>query len=775
MILPTGRSTTSRNASATLAFHQYRQALQEDGEEAVERSKFIKIGVERVDSKFRAKLMIEVAKSFGVLGPTRESRPEAIKDGGELGKAFVAEGAAGARRVAHRLEQRQWTPKEIETADERDLEGFAYAGQQAACPKQRLIPPGEGWVRHDEELLVNPQSQVYFAQVGRRAGQYFKHSPTSQKLEEAGAPHTPMEHPISMAAASASCVRRGGKLDRAVLLNDITKIARLALKFPLSFVDQPACAYALFQGLRSADSAQWCAENFHKKLLPLLAEKIHAYERREMQDVLTRTLEALDAEILRSAHAFGGCSALLALVLGDKLALAGVGRVRAVLLPDKGPPKQILACTGDLSDLKELERIEGVGGIVRDGIICTSVEGCDDANRILAARHPFEVLQIEPGGPMDEKQVRSAYRRLALRVHPDKQADASKHDAFKRAFARLEGAKEAIESMLSEDAECCREMHRVLRSDVHTRAGAAALLGVNPAATLDVAVVAAEAEKASKDLVKRLGKLQKAAGEQHERAVAACREAAATVQRGCAAEALPRQEALLREGLSSSRTMGARDLRWPDPVVLMQPESASQLVPLNGRFRLALLCGATSALADDQLAKATAHLTRQPKASALRWCLDADPTAASSSAVCVALEASRPDEAPAKRPRVAAAAGPEGTVRVRHILFRHQQLRQPDPMARREGTARGPQEAEAAALSALEQLLRDPSEFVRICRELSDCQSATQPGKLAGDLGWLGRGQQEQSFEDAAFSLPVNSFGDVVSSSRGVHIIQRLA
>ncbi|CAK9079567.1 unnamed protein product [Durusdinium trenchii] len=89
-------------------------------------------------------------------------------------------------------------------------------------------------------------------------------------------------------------------MDRAVLLNDITKIARLALKFPLSFVDLPACAYALFHGLRSAESAQWCAENFHKKLLPSLAERIHTYDTAQLRRLLERTLEALDAEILKS-------------------------------------------------------------------------------------------------------------------------------------------------------------------------------------------------------------------------------------------------------------------------------------------------------------------------------------------------------------------------------------------------------------------------------------------------------------------------------------------
>jgi len=776
MILSTGRSTTSRNASATLAFHQHRQALQEEGDEGP-RSSNVKIVIEPVDSKFRVRLTVESIRGLSIPGPTRDSRPEAIKDGAELGRVFVAEGAVATRRAVQRLEQRRWTPKEIETADERDLEGFVYtAGQQGGASQPKLIPPGEGWVRHDEELLVNPQSQVFFAQVGWRRGHYYKRHPTNQKLEDATVPHTPIEHPISASAASASCVRKGTKLDRAVLLNDITKIARLALKFPLSFVDQPACAYALFQGLRSADAAQWCAENFHKKLLPLIAEKIHTYERHELQEVLSRTLEALDAEILKSSQAFSGCSALLALLLGDKLVVAGVGRVRAVLLPDKGPPKQLLACTGDPADPKELERLEGVGTLVREGVIHPSAEGFDDASRILAARHAFEVLQIEPGGPADEKQVRSAYRRLALRVHPDKQGDAAELDACKRAFARLEGAKETIEAMLSEDAEGCREAHRVLRSDVHARAGAAALLGTSPAAALDTAAVTAEAETASKALVKRLGKLQKASLEHHDMAVAACHEAVATLRRGCTEEALPRQEALLREGLSTSRTMGARDLRYPHPVVLMQPETASQWIPLTGRFRVALLCGAASALPEEQLARSTAHLVRQPKASALRWCLDADASVASSSAVCLAVNAAQSDEAPAKRPRTAASgAGPEGTVRVRHILLRHQQLRQPDPLARREGAARGAQEAEAAALGALEQLLKDANQFPRLCRELSDCQTGAQPGKLAGDLGWLARGQQEQSFEDVAFALPVNAFGDIVSSSRGVHIIQRLA
>ena len=58
-------------------------------------------------------------------------------------------------------------------------------------------------------------------------------------------------------------------------------------------------AYALFQGLRSSESAQWCAENFHKKILPFLAERIHTYDAAQLKRLLERTLEALDKEILR--------------------------------------------------------------------------------------------------------------------------------------------------------------------------------------------------------------------------------------------------------------------------------------------------------------------------------------------------------------------------------------------------------------------------------------------------------------------------------------------
>ncbi|CAJ1444939.1 unnamed protein product [Effrenium voratum] len=416
MALLVGQVKSSRNASATMAFQKYRQESSQKDDEADSRASHVKINIEFVESKFRAKLHLEVAKSFGVFGPLRESRPEAINDGVEMGKAFVSEGALGARRVAASLTSRKWSLKEIENADESRLEGFVIMNQGPSPDnKKRQIPRGEGWVRHDDVTVINPQSQVLFLQEGARAGAYCKQDPSTKKLVEIGEPHVPQDFKAAIRGATASWIRKGVKMDRAVLLNDITKIARLALKFPLSFVDTPACAYALFQGLRNAESAQWCAENFHKKLLPFLAEQIHTYDTVELRKLLERTLEALDSEILKSAHAFTGCSAVLVLVLGERIVMAGVGHVRVVLLPEKGSPRELLACTGSLDDAFEIERVRNANGIIRDGLLYGILDGLDEATRILNARSVFEVLQLDPGGPLDEKQVRTAYRKLALR------------------------------------------------------------------------------------------------------------------------------------------------------------------------------------------------------------------------------------------------------------------------------------------------------------------------------------------------------------------------
>lgn len=744
-------------------------------------------GKERYHALFHGLIIKPKCREVSVKGPTRNDKQEAIKDSEMMGRAFQLEGECGVKRVATRLERKKWSQQELASASEAAIAGLLapVSSTVTVVETKKLIPPGEGWTRFSDDMLWDPRSEVYFAQTGDQAGKYLMKDQKTKEWQVVTTPHAGVDKPIVVRAGGSSNVRKGAKLERTVILNEMPKIARLALKFPLSFLDSPASAFGFFQGLRNSEAADYCAKNFHTKLIPLLANKIHNWETKELEALLGRVLRELDAEILKSPYAFSGCNAIGALLLGDRIVFSGVGQIRVVLLFDDGSARELLGGTCDFkSNGPEKDRVDEARGFVHESLLFRP-GGCDaaldDAQRILRATSPFEVLQIELGGPSDEKQVRTAYRKLALRVHPDKRSEGEDIDAFNQAFARLDSAKEALEAMLGADSESCRELHRVMRAEVHTREGAAELLQVEKDPTTDTEQVAAEAERACKKQIAKLAKMEVASNADYKRAVAICNEAVETLRRPSSKEALPRAEALLRIGLSSSRALGARDLRFPQPVVLMEPEAASWTIPHTKGCRIALLAGATSLLPEKQLTAVSLKMKRRPKASALQWCLASDPSAPSVGATCLRFEPKRATSeasgSAAKKQKTGTgsqAAGNQATVFIRHILFRHPQVRIADPAARREGSAKGPLEAENIALSTLEQLLSNPNAFVKLARELSDCTSAEQPGNLAGHLGWIGRGEQEQALEEAAFCLDKDEFSDVVTTSRGVHVLQRI-
>mmetsp|Transcript_60118 Transcript_60118/g.155361 ORF Transcript_60118/g.155361 Transcript_60118/m.155361 type:complete len:799 (+) Transcript_60118:47-2443(+) len=736
---------------------------------------------EKYRAIFSALLHFPATRDLHVQGPERDTKAEAIKDSEVLGKAYEFEGEPGLRRVAERLERKTWSRAEITGAAESSFEGLLRDPQAKTGTKvEKLIPPGEGWVRSNDEMLWDPRSEVYFVQIGTQMGKYLMKDSKTKQFQEVDTPHTSTEFAINARAGGASLVRKGAKMERTVMLPDMPKIARLALKFPLSFLDSPASAFSIFQGLRSAEAADWCAKNFHTRLLKALGGKIHNWETRELQTVLATVLRDMDSELLKGTTAFSGCNALLALLLGDRLVVSGIGQVRALLLFEDDSTRLLLAGTHDCLAEKERERVEEAMGVIQDGLLHRTLETTDDAQRILRAKNCFEVLSLEAGGPIDEKQIKAAYRKLVLKVHPDKRGDAVDLDAYNKAFARLDSAKDEAETILSKDADACRELCKVLSANIHTRESAAELLGVDKTADTDTDSVTEEAEKACRWKIKSLEKLEASANKLFEQAKAICKEAVETIRRPGSSEALPRQEALLKVGLSTSRAMGARDLRFPTPIVKMEPESAAWSVPTAGKgCRLALLVGATAALPSQRLVALGKGMLKQPKAAALRWCQEADASANSVGAICIGFEVrKRPGEqspATAKRLKTTSlGSGEAGSVFLRHVLFRHSQLRHVDPMARREGAAKTVSEAEAAALETLRELLASPAAFGKICRERSDCQTGSQPGNMCGHLGWLGRGEQEPAVEEAAFSLEVNDFSDIVTTCRGIHIIQRL-
>ena len=61
--------------------------------------------------------------------------------------------------------------------------------------------------------------------------------------------------------------------------------------------------------------------------------------------------------------------------------------------------------------------------------------------------------------------------------------------------------------------------------------------------------------------------------------------------------------------------------------------------------------------------------------------------------------------------------------------------------------------------------------FAKYALERSDCGSY----KANGDLGFFGRGDMQQPFEEASFALQKDEMSGIVSTDSGYHLIYRIA
>ena len=76
--------------------------------------------------------------------------------------------------------------------------------------------------------------------------------------------------------------------------------------------------------------------------------------------------------------------------------------------------------------------------------------------------------------------------------------------------------------------------------------------------------------------------------------------------------------------------------------------------------------------------------------------------------------------------------------------------------------------AKRARIEGLRKQLLEGADFAELAKANSDCPSASS----GGDLGSFGRGQMVPAFEDAAFSQPVGSLGEIVETQFGYHLIK---
>lgn len=86
-------------------------------------------------------------------------------------------------------------------------------------------------------------------------------------------------------------------------------------------------------------------------------------------------------------------------------------------------------------------------------------------------------------------------------------------------------------------------------------------------------------------------------------------------------------------------------------------------------------------------------------------------------------------------------------------------------------------EAERILREALEAIESSPEKsiFTQRCKAVSECNTCLKGGEMAGDLGWMSKGQAHASVMAAAFALPIGHISDIVESDEGVHVLWRIA
>ncbi|KAK7695198.1 hypothetical protein QCA50_002388 [Cerrena zonata] len=114
--------------------------------------------------------------------------------------------------------------------------------------------------------------------------------------------------------------------------------------------------------------------------------------------------------------------------------------------------------------------------------------------------------------------------------------------------------------------------------------------------------------------------------------------------------------------------------------------------------------------------------------------------------------------------------GRPSQVRASHLLVKHRDSRRPSSWKEADIT-RSKEEAIDILKGYQREIDGSEDKFIELATKHSDCSSHSS----GGDLGTFKSGQMQKPFEDAAFSLQVGQFSDIVSTDSGVHLILRTA
>ncbi|OLP80949.1 putative protein phosphatase 2C 45, partial [Symbiodinium microadriaticum] len=157
-------------------------------------------------------------------------------------------------------------------------------------------------------------------------------------------------------------------LDRHVMVKDLVAAAK-AMKMPIDAMDKPVALFAVYDGHFGPKCAEFCAQNFHKKLLPRLT-KISALRDQTVEEQVRASITAatadLDTEFLSKFRTDRSGSCLqLALLSGRRLFSCGLGVGNSLLCSSEGPDEALHGSVGTDTP-SEVQRIEAAGGGVME-------------------------------------------------------------------------------------------------------------------------------------------------------------------------------------------------------------------------------------------------------------------------------------------------------------------------------------------------------------------------------------------------------------------------
>ncbi|CAL1140956.1 unnamed protein product [Cladocopium goreaui] len=313
-------------------------------------------------------------------------------------------------------------------------------------------------------------------------GRYLKVDSVTNSYVDCDMPHDPIEYPLVVNTGASLVGQTDEDLNapdrpRSMLLKELVKTGA-AMKTPLFFLDQPAACFALFDGVRGGAAVEWCSKHFHTKLLPQLSASITSWHDPDLRDLFQSILAELDVQLVQQAGCcWEGVSVSIALLLGDRLVVASLGGTHALVI---GPNGSWRALDGRHSPVsaEEQKRIKAVGaeiegeasgcGVVQAPFVHKSLRprewqiqeettAEEEVRRVLeASPDVFATLGLSPEDTVDGKAARSSYKKLALKVHPDKAPEELKVKRgtgkgelpvrAKEAFDKVEKAAAAVEA-----------------------------------------------------------------------------------------------------------------------------------------------------------------------------------------------------------------------------------------------------------------------------------------------------------------------------------------